>query len=91
MPEKDVIELQQLYVGPEFQRFGVGGRLIEAVVQAGQERSAAGVWLSVWEQADWATSFYRKVGFAAVGTAEFCVGKTSYNDLIMYRPALSYE
>ncbi len=87
VPEPRAVELQQLYVAPDLQRFGVGAKLIEAVLKWVQDCSLPGVWLSVWERADWATSFYRKVGFEALGEAEFRVGKTCYRDLIMYRPA----
>lgn len=86
IPHGDSIELQQLYVLPGNQRYGIGGRLVRAVAQIAASNAAPGVWLSVWEDADWATSFYRKLGFTEVGTAEFRIGKAIYTDFLMWLP-----
>jgi len=85
-PATRVIELHQLYVLPEQQRYGIGGHLLEAVVNHARDKGAEGVWLSAWEDATWAVNFYRKHGFETVGTTEFRLGKTVYTDLIMWRP-----
>lgn len=85
IPHSPAIELQQLYVLPDKQRYGIGARLIRAVVDTANN-SVRGVWLSVWRQADWATSFYRKLGFTDVGTAEFRIGKTIHTDFLMWLP-----
>lgn len=84
IPQSPAIELQQLYVLPDKQRYGIGARLIRAVVDVAANKGAPGVWLSVWQDADWATDFYRKAGFTEVGTAEFRVGKTRYTDFLMW-------
>ena len=76
---------KQVYVLPDKQRYGIGGRLIEAVVDIARLEGADGLWLSVWEDAPWAVNAYRKNGFEAVGTAAFCLGKTRYKDLLMWR------
>jgi len=81
-----VIELHQLYVQPQQQRFGIGGYLLDAVFNYVRDKGAAGVWLSAWEEAIWAVNFYRKHEFATVGTTDFRLGKTVYSDLLMWRP-----
>lgn len=86
VPEPDSIALQQLYILPARQRHGLGGGLIDAVSQIAGERGARGVWLSVWEHAEWAIDFYRNAGFREVGTTEFWVGETSHTDLLMWIP-----
>ncbi|NIA27583.1 MAG: GNAT family N-acetyltransferase [Desulfobulbaceae bacterium] len=85
IPGSSALELQQVYVLPDKQRYGVGGRLIEAVVDIARSESADGLWLSVWEDAPWAVNAYRKNGFEAVGTAAFRLGKTRYKDVLMWR------
>lgn len=80
------VELQQLYVLQRRQRLGLGGRLVSAVFEKAEQRKASGVWLSVWQDADWAVSFYRKTGFNVVGTAAFALGSTNYDDFVMWRP-----
>ena len=68
------------------QRHGLGGRLLANVVAFAQENAAAGIWLSAWEFADWATSFYKRHGFAAIGKVEFKLGAMIHTDLLMWRP-----
>jgi len=85
IPGSSALELQQVYVLPDKQRHGVGGQLIEAVVDIARSENADGLWLSVWVDAPWAVSAYRKNGFKAVGTAAFRLGKTRYEDLLMWR------
>ncbi len=88
VPGGDVnaIDLQQLYVLASMQRHGLGRRLMTDVFAFAQESAAAGVWLSAWEFADWATNFYERNGFAAIGKVDFKLGSTTYTDLLMWRP-----
>jgi len=82
----DALELQQLYVLARMQRHGIGRRLLHAVFEiAGRER-LKGVWLSCWEDADWALKFYEKNGFMRVGSADFAVGATNYRDFLLWQP-----
>jgi len=87
IPDRPALEVQQFYVAPTQQRLGLGGRLMTAVLDVANERSIAGVWLSVWENADWATSFYLRHGFEQVGTTKFVMGSTVHNDFLLWRPA----
>jgi len=82
----NAVELQQLYVLSTMQRHGLGRRLITDVVAFAQENATEGVWLSAWEFADWATSFYKRNGFTTLGKVDFKLGTTTYIDLLMWRP-----
>jgi len=82
----NAVELQQLYVLAEMQRHGLGRRLVENLIAIARNTEATGIWLSAWEDADWAINFYRKTGFSAVGTAIFTVGAATYTDLLMWWP-----
>ena len=84
--DANAIELQQLYVLTTMQRHGLGRQLIENVLGHARQSSAQGVWLSAWEFADWATRFYTRNGFSAIGKVEFKLGSTAYTDLLMWRP-----
>jgi ribosomal protein S18 acetylase RimI-like enzyme len=86
IPAARALELHQVYVMPDQQRFGIGGRLIDAATRYAHEQSADGVWLTVWEDAPWAINCYRKYGFEQVGTMDFKLGTATYNDLVMWRP-----
>jgi GNAT superfamily N-acetyltransferase len=85
----DAMELQQLYVLADMQRHGLGRRLVDAVRVRADESEANGLWLSVWEDADWAIEFYQKCGFVEVATTDFTVGSTTYTDLLMWLPLMA--
>jgi len=86
VPASRALELHQVYVLPEQQRFGIGGRLIEAAARFARGKAADGIWLTVWEHAPWAVNCYLKYGFEVVGTTDFRLGKTVYPDHLMWRP-----
>ena len=82
----NALELQQLYVLAEMRRHGLGRRLMDQVLEHAAALTAAGVWLSAWEFAEWAVRFYTSVGFTAIGKVKFRLGSTEYTDLLMWRP-----
>lgn len=89
VPVPRALELQQVYVHPDQQRYGIGGKLLEAARNYAAEQSADGVWLTVWEEATWAVNCYRKYGFEQVGEIDFKLGNTTYNDFLMWLPVTS--
>lgn len=80
------VEVQQLYVSTGYQRHGIGRRLMDRAVATAKGWGSAGIWLSVWTEADWATSFYFKYGFVSVGEIPFMLGNTEYVDYLMWLP-----
>jgi ribosomal protein S18 acetylase RimI-like enzyme len=84
VPAVEAIEVQQLYVDANRQRKGVGRALMDGAVAAAKEEGAAGLWLSVWQDAEWATAFYDAYGFRRVGTAEFRLGQSCFMDYLMW-------
>ncbi len=86
IPAVNVREIHQLYIAPSQQRIGVGTSLMDAALHYAASDSADGVWLTVWDEADWAINFYLKHRFIQVGTIDFRVGSTVYNDFLMWRP-----
>jgi GNAT superfamily N-acetyltransferase len=86
IPFPNVVGLAQLYIAPDFQRNGVGSRLINKVEQVASDRGCAGIWLSVWQNAHWAIRFYERHRFRTVGTIPFTVGRSDYTDYLMWLP-----
>jgi len=86
IPAADAIEVQQLYVDAAWHRKGVGRALMDRAAAAAREQACEGLWLSVWQHADWATAFYEAYGFRTTGTAEFWLGRTCYKDYLMWLP-----
>ena len=80
------MEVQQLYVSMDFQRRGVGVLLMDQAVATAKRKGVDGLWLSVWEAADWATSFYQKYGFTSQGEIPFMLVDTEFVDFLMWLP-----
>ena len=83
---RNTVEVQQLYVSPDRQRGGIGRGLMDCAVAIAADEGADGIWLSVWEDADWATRFYEGYGMRSVAKLDFALGKTHYVDLLMWLP-----
>lgn len=84
VPAMTALEVQQLYVSPDQQRRGIGRMLMDRAGEAARAASVQGLWLSVWEEADWAIRFYQRYGFSTVGTTDFWLGDSHFNDLLMW-------
>jgi ribosomal protein S18 acetylase RimI-like enzyme len=84
IPAAEAVEVQQLYVDAHRQRRGVGRALMARAVVTAREEGYPGLWLSVWQDADWATGFYESFGFVKVGTAEFRLGRSRFLDYLMW-------
>jgi ribosomal protein S18 acetylase RimI-like enzyme len=84
VPAAQAIEVQQLYVDAERQRKGIGRMLVDHAVAAARVEGYPGLWLSVWQDADWATGFYEAYGFQKAGTAEFWLGRSRFMDYLMW-------
>lgn len=85
VPGANVREIHQFYISPSHQRLGIGAKLLDAALRFAATDSVDVVWLTAWEEADWAINFYLKHHFSQAGTIEFAVGSTVYNDYLMWR------
>ncbi len=64
LPDYDVFLIRHLYVLPEFQRKGIGSKLLKF----GIERSPTPeIYVGTWKAAHWAIKFYEKNGFENLG------------------------
>lgn len=82
---RDPIELWRFYVAQAWHGRGIAQALM-ARVEAEVARSGADpLWLGVWERNPRAIAFYRKCGFADVGSHLFVVGSDPQTDRIMVR------
>jgi GNAT superfamily N-acetyltransferase len=62
-PVRDVDLIRHAYVVPGSQRGGIGGALLEHLMDARARRVLVGTWAA----AEWAIAFYERHGFAYVG------------------------
>ena len=83
--DPQAIELARLYVEQSVLGLGVGPALMQACLDEARQRSHQIVYLGVWEENHRAQAFYRKWGFAKVGTHTFMMGHDAQTDWWMER------
>jgi GNAT superfamily N-acetyltransferase len=59
-PVKDVTLIRHVYVLPNFQRKGIGEKLLNHIIQVATTRK---ILVGTWSAATWAIGFYEKHGF----------------------------
>lgn len=79
----DPIELWRFYVDPAWHGKGVAASFMDTAEKVARSRGAGTLWLGVWENNLRAQAFYRKCGFAEVGSHIFVVGTDPQRDLVM--------
>jgi diamine N-acetyltransferase len=80
------IELLRFYVDRPWHGQGVAQALMQAVLDAAGLHGGKTLWLGVWERNARAQAFYRKYGFADVGSQVFVLGTDPQTDRVMARP-----
>ena len=85
VPAEGAMELWRFYVARAWHGRGVAQALMPAVVEAAGEQGASSLWLGVWERNPRAQAFYRKAGFADVGSKVFVVGNDVQTDRVMLK------
>ncbi|HTD29808.1 MAG TPA: GNAT family N-acetyltransferase [Xanthomonadaceae bacterium] len=91
LPHDDVTpddgELKRLYLLPQAQNGGWGGRLFEAALDWLERDGPRTIWISVWSQNFGAQRFYARWGFSKVAEYEFAVGRVRDHEFMFRRDA----
>jgi len=82
----DPIEIVRFYVDARWHGHGLATSLMVQTIAAAERRGARTVHLAVWERNARAIAFYRRLGFAKVGSKPFILGTDPQTDEIMVRP-----
>lgn len=78
-------ELKRLYVLPEHQNGGWGGRLLDTALAWLERDGPRTLWISVWSENRGAQRFYARAGFSLVGEYEFEVGRARDREFMFRR------
>ncbi|HMB63852.1 MAG TPA: GNAT family N-acetyltransferase [Eudoraea sp.] len=81
--EGKICQLQKIYVLKDFLSLRVGFQLQEQMLQKAREYGYSKIWLSVLEENERATLFYKKNGFTVIGKHDFQIGKERFEFLAM--------
>ena len=79
------LEISRIYVLRRWHGHGAGPALMERCLRLAAAAGHDVVWLAVWQRAPQALAFYRKWGFAIVGSARFQLGDDVQQDHVMAR------
>lgn len=77
------IELERLYVHPNFQGQKIGHKLMELCIDTAREQGSKVLWLGVWENNSGAVRFYERWGFKKFGEHIFQLGTDAQTDWLM--------
>lgn len=83
--DEAVLELCRLYIEPEYLGSGLGGALVNAILEvadARQDRSR----LIVWERNELAIALYKRRGYEVATTYPYVVGDSAPTAVLMIRP-----
>lgn len=83
--DADSIEIARLYATKRLLGLGVGATLMQRCLDESAARGLSTIWLGVWEHNARAIAFYRRWGFADVGTTIFMLGHDRQTDRVMAR------
>ncbi len=84
----EYLEIERIYLKSNFQKHGLGKRLLTKALETAQEYKKKKVWLGVWEKNENAIAFYKKMGFVQTGSHSFYMGEEEQIDIIMTKTIL---
>lgn len=82
-PRDGDIELRRIYLLSKWQGGGLGRRLIETAIGHARAAGKRRFLIGVAGDNDGAIGFYRRIGCEQIGTRQFQVGDTLFDDLIV--------
>ena len=77
--------IDKFYLQKDFQSKGIGGKLMQQVIDINQVAGYYILWLLVWDENPSAVTFYKKWGFKETGKQAFILGKAVYSDTVLQR------
>ena len=88
---KDSLELERIYVVPEFQGKGIGNSILQQVKELAAKTTKTFLWLGVWEHNKAAIKFYETNGFSKFGMHPYFIGKDKQMDWLMRYDLINFN
>jgi GNAT superfamily N-acetyltransferase len=86
LEERDVVEVERIYVSKEWQGHQLGYRLMEHSIDWAKRQGYSVLWLGVWENNPKAIAFYERIGMVKFGMQDFLLGEDVQHDHLMMLP-----
>ena len=80
IPQKNVTKLDRIYLLKEYHHLKLGYELLKFNVELAKQNKQAGIWLFTWVGNTKAVNFYNRNGFSIIGSHQFKVTDTHYNE-----------
>ena len=75
-------KLQRLYILNDFISLKIGSQLQDIILQKAIDLKLKTIWLTAYYKNTKGIKFYKKYGFKQIGSIDFYVGETNYENLI---------
>ena len=76
---KNITKLERIYLLKKFYNLKLGSALFHFNIHLSKRNNQAGMWLYVWKENERAVNFYKKNGFAIIGSYDFKISETHSN------------
>jgi ribosomal protein S18 acetylase RimI-like enzyme len=76
---KNITKMERLYLLKEFYNLKFGSALFQFNIDLSKRNDQMGIWLFVWKENLRAVNFYKKNGFAIIGSHDFKISETHSN------------
>jgi ribosomal protein S18 acetylase RimI-like enzyme len=77
------VELKRIYCFSRFHGAGIGQSLMQAAINDARARGAPRLLLGTYQDNHRAVAFYKRHGFAMIGTRQFQVGTKLFDDIVL--------
>lgn len=82
LKDNNFCKLQRLYILNDFIALKIGSQLQDIILQEANDLNYKTIWLTVYYKNTKGIKFYKKYGFKEIGSIDFYVGNTNYENLI---------
>ena len=82
---KNSCKLQRLYILNDFISLKIGSQLQDIILEKAANLKFENIWLTVYYKNTKGIKFYKKYGFNELGSMNFYVGETNYENLVFVK------
>ncbi|MDD7913158.1 GNAT family N-acetyltransferase [Polaribacter ponticola] len=82
LEDKNSCKLQRLYILNDFIALKIGSQLQDLILEKTIELNFTSIWLTAYYKNTKGLRFYDRYGFKQIGSIDFYVGETNYENLV---------
>ena len=82
LEDKNSCKLQRLYILNDFIALKIGSQLQDLILEKAKELNFTSIWLTAYYKNIKGLRFYDRYGFKQIGSIDFFVGETNYENLV---------